>query len=251
MIQYIRIYIERIKKMKKITRILAVILAVCSLSLCLFACNDGPSKKASYNTSYSGKGVNVKITSVLKEINSKDLDDFEPSDEKSDFVLIKVKDYGEIVVVLRRDIAPITVENFKNLVSEGFYNGTVFHRVIENFMIQGGGYVPNGDKLAEKDAETIKGEFTANGVKNNLTHVRGVISMARVGGKNDSASSQFFIMHATSPSLNDQYASFGYVLAGMDVVDAIATCDVDNPLSSSPQPLENVVVESITFVQPK
>ena len=176
---------------------------------------------------------------------------FTKTDKVTNFVSIEMENGDVITVELYPSIAPITVENFKNLVSEGFYNGTVFHRVIENFMIQGGGYVPNGDKLAEKDAETIKGEFTANGVKNNLTHVRGVISMARVGGKNDSASSQFFIMHATSPSLNDQYASFGYVLAGMDVVDAIATCDVDNPLSSSPQPLENVVVESITFVQPK
>ena len=237
--------------MKRTIRIFALLLALCSLSLCLFACEEKLSKEAAYDTQMTGNGTEIMIGAVLREIDSKKVEDFVPSDEKSDYVLIKIKDYGEIVVVLRRDVAPITVKNFKKLVSEGFYNGTVFHRVIENFMIQGGGYVAEGEKLVEKDAETIKGEFTANGVVNNLTHVRGVISMARVGGQNDSASSQFFIMHATYPSLNEQYASFGYVLAGMDVVDAIAKCEVDNPLSSSPQPLENVVVESITFVQPK
>lgn len=238
--------------MKKYVRIIAAVLAVCAISLCLFACDkEELSKAASYDTSVTGKGTEIRIGSVLREIDSKKVTDFVPSDERSDFVLITVKDYGEIVITLRQDVAPITVENFKSLVADGFYNGTVFHRVMENFMIQGGGFVPDGNSLKQKEAENIKGEFTANGVKNNLTHVRGVISMARVGGMNDSASSQFFIMHATTPDLNEQYASFGYVLAGMDVVDAIATCAVDNPASQSPQPVENVIVESMTFVQPK
>lgn len=236
--------------MKKFVKIIAVILAVCAISLCLVACEESLSKEASYDTTTTGNGTDILMSAVIREINSKTVDDFVPSNEKSDFVLIKIKDYGEIVVVLRRDVAPITVKNFKNLVADGFYSGTVFHRVVENFMIQGGGYVAEGEKLVEKDAESIKGEFTSNGVENNLTHMRGVISMARTNVP-DSASSQFFIMHATYPSLNEKYASFGYVLAGMDVVDAIATCAVDNPSSSSPQPLENVVIESITFVQPK
>jgi peptidyl-prolyl cis-trans isomerase B (cyclophilin B) len=238
--------------MKKYVKIIAAVLAVCALSLCLFSCNGGGlSKAASYDASATGEGTEVKISAVLREIDSKEVSDFVPSDEQSDFVLIKVKDYGEIVIVLRRDVAPDTVKNFKSLVADGFYNGVVFHRVMEGFMIQGGGFVPEGTSLKQKEAANIKGEFTANGFKNNLTHIRGVISMARVGGLNDSASSQFFIMHATAPTLNDQYASFGYVLAGMDVVDAIATCEVDDPSSQSPQPVENVVIESMSFVQPK
>lgn len=238
--------------MKKFVRLIAAALAVCALSLCLFSCDgSGLSKAAAYDTSLTGKGTEIKIGSVLREINSKKVSDFVPSDEKSDYVLINVVNYGDIVIALRGDVAPETVENFKSLVANGFYDGTVFHRVMTNFMIQGGGFVPDGSSLKQKEAANIKGEFTANGFKNNLTHVRGVISMARVGGLNDSATSQFFIMHATTPDLNEQYASFGYVLAGMDVVDAIANCKVDNPLSQSPQPVENVVVGSMTFVQPK
>ena len=237
--------------MKKFIRIAALFLVACTVALCFASCDDGPTGKAAYDPSATGKGTDVKILSVRSEINSKKVDDFVASEQESDYVLIKVKDYGDIVVVLRRDIAPETVKNFKKLVADGFYSGTVFHRVMENFMIQGGGYALNGDKLVDKEAETIKGEFTENGFTNNLTHLRGVISMARVGGKNDSASSQFFIMHATTTSLNEKYASFGYVLAGMDVVDAIATCAVDDPSSNSPQPLSPVVIESVTFVQPK
>ena len=237
--------------MKRILVSIVALLAVCAMSLCLFACNnDGLSKAAAYDASASGKGTEVRIGSVMREIDSKKVSDFVPSNEKSDYVLIKIKNYGEIVVVLRRDIAPETVANFKNLVADEFYNGTIFHRVIENFMIQGGGYTVSGNTLVEKDAANVKGEFTSNGVENNLSHVRGVISMARANDPN-SASSQFFIMHEVYPSLNGKYASFGYVLAGMDVVDAIATCEVDNPSSSSPQPVENVVIESIIFVQPK
>lgn len=251
MIKCIRIKRKDFLKMKRIFISIVAVIAICAMSLCLFACNnDGLSKAAAYDASATGKGTEVRIGSVLREIDSKEVSDFVPSDEKSDYVLIKIQNYGEIVVVLRRDIAPETVANFKKLVADGFYSGTVFHRVIENFMIQGGGYVVSGDKFVEKDAANIKGEFAANGVENNLTHVRGVISMARANDPN-SASSQFFIMHEVYPSLNGQYASFGYVLAGMDVVDAIATCEVDNPSSSSPQPIENVVIESISFVQPK
>lgn len=236
--------------MKKIMKI--SLLAILTLLLCFsaVACTSVPTGKAAYDTSETGKGESVKMTYVKEEIDSMKVEDFEPSSQRSDYVLIKVKDYGDIVVVLRRDIAPNTVENFKKLVAEGFYTGTVFHRVVENFMIQGGGYVPFDGKLEHKDSAAIKGEFTSNGFLNNLTHVRGVISMARTTEPN-SATSQFFIMHQTTTSLNNQYASFGYVLAGMDVVDAIATCEVDNPGSTSPQPLKDVIIESITFVQPK
>ena len=132
---------------------------------------------------------------------------------------IDVKDYGVIKVELNADEAPITVTNFVKLAKEGFYDGLTFHRIIDGFMIQGGD--PNGDGTGGSD-ETIKGEFSANNVDNVLKHTRGAISMAR-SQDYDSASSQFFIVHQTYPSLDGQYAVFGYVYEGMDVVDQIAT----------------------------
>lgn len=237
------------KNIIKLCGSLFVLLAIC---LCAVSCG-GPTGRAKYDTSLTGEGTDVRMSMVNKEVDSYEVGDFVESEQKSDFVLIKVKDYGEIVVALRSDIAPITVKNFKKLVSEKFYDGTVFHRVIENFMIQGGGYSYVDGAMQEKDAAEIKGEFTSNGVTNNLTHVRGVISMARMGGINDSASSQFFIVHQTTDStrnLNTQYATFGYVLAGMDVVDAIAVCECEGD-SQAPKPVVPVVIESITFVEPK
>ncbi len=235
--------------MKKIISLFALFCVLATLCSVLSAC--APTGKAAYDTSLTGEGISVRMSKVKAQIDSMEVDDFEPSDQESDFVLIRVKNYGDIVVALRRDIAPETVKNFKALVAKKFYSETVFHRVMDGFMIQGGGFVVIGDSLREKDADTIKGEFTDNDFVNNLTHVRGVISMARVGGLNDSASSQFFIMHQTTATLNEKYASFGYVLAGMDVVDKIATCPVDDKNSQSPAPLTPVVIESITFVQPK
>ena len=130
---------------------------------------------------------------------------------------------GTIVLKLYEDIAPITVKNFRKLVSEGFYNGLTFHRIYSGFMIQGGD--PDGDGSGGS-ATTIKGEFSANGFQNPLSHKRGVISMAR-GQSMDSASSQFFIMHKDSLQLDGQYAAFGEVISGMDVVDAIAETQVE------------------------
>ncbi|MBQ8850263.1 MAG: peptidylprolyl isomerase [Clostridia bacterium] len=162
------------------------------------------------------------------------------SDTETDYVIMDVKDYGTIVIRLYPDVAPETVANFKKLVSQKFYDGIIFHRVIENFMIQGGD--PDGDGTGGS-AETIKGEFSSNGFENNLKHDRGVVSMARLGYDNDSASSQFFIMHVDYPYLNGDYASFGYVVYGMDVVDAIAVV----PTNSNDKPLTDVVINSIKF----
>ena len=133
-------------------------------------------------------------------------------------VTIEVEGYGTIECALNANVAPITVANYCTRANEGFYDGLTFHRVIEGFMIQGGD--PNGDGTGGSDA-TIKGEFTANGVENPLSHVRGTISMARSSAY-DSASSQFFIMHKTNTSLDGQYAAFGNVTSGIEVVDAIA-----------------------------
>lgn len=130
---------------------------------------------------------------------------------------ITVKDYGKITVELYPEIAPITVANFEKLVNEGFYNGLTFHRIISGFMIQGGDPKGNGTGGSK---EEIKGEFAANGVENNISHTRGTISMARSQNYN-SASSQFFIMHKDALYLDKQYAAFGKVLEGMEVVDKI------------------------------
>ena len=132
-------------------------------------------------------------------------------------VAIEVNSYGTIEAELDADTAPVTVTNFINLANSGFYNGLTFHRVIDGFMIQGGD--PNGDGTGGS-SEKIKGEFKSNGVQNNISHVRGTISMAR-SSANNSASSQFFIMQKDTTSLDGKYAAFGTVTSGMDIVDKI------------------------------
>ena len=142
-------------------------------------------------------------------------------------VEIDIADYGTIALELDGDTAPITVENFLKLAKSGFYDGLTFHRIIDGFMIQGGD--PQGNGMGGSD-ETIKGEFSANGVENDISHVRGVISMARNGYDMDSASSQFFIVQSDSTFLDGQYAAFGHVTDGMEVVDAICK---DTPVEDS------------------
>ncbi len=154
-------------------------------------------------------------------------------------IVITMKDGGVIKAELYPNIAPITVTNFIKLVEENFYDGLVFHRVIEGFMIQGGGYDEEGN---HKEAESIKGEFDANGVRNSLLHTRGVLSMARTSFPN-SASSQFFIMHKDAPHLDGKYAAFGKVTEGLDVVDRIAKTKTN----FMDAPLEPQVIESIRF----
>ena len=148
---------------------------------------------------------------------------------------------GIMLLELYPDIAPITVENFQNLVSEKFYDGLIFHRVIKDFMIQGGD--PEGTGMGGSE-KTIKGEFKNNGVENNLSHTRGVISMARNSISMDSASSQFFIVHKDSTYLDGDYATFGKVIAGLDVVDKIAEVDVD----SNDKPRITQKIKSIRFI---
>ena len=133
-------------------------------------------------------------------------------------IAIDVSNYGVIYAELDADVAPITVTNFVNLVNDGFYDGLTFHRIISGFMIQGGD--PNHDGTGGS-SETIKGEFSQNGVENNISHVRGVISMARNDFSYDSASSQFFIVHEDATYLDGNYAAFGYVKEGIDIVDEI------------------------------
>ena len=158
--------------------------------------------------------------------------------------------YDDIIIRLYPEVAPKTVANFQKLVSEHFYDGLTFHRVVKDFMIQGGD--PAGDGTGDSGTE-IKGEFNLNNFQNNLKHIRGVVSMAR-GNSFDSASCQFFIVHNTKNSthLNGSYASFGYVVAGMDTVDMIAETPVkNNDGGEKSTPINMVVIESIRFVQPE
>ena len=184
--------------------------------------------------------------------------------------VITIKDYGTVTVELQPDVAPITVENFIKLSNEGFYNGLTFHRIIKGFMVQGGD--PKGTGTGGSD-ENIKGEFSANGVKNTIKHDRGVISMARSGSAYEqylsmgyrfedlpseiqqdierafnSASSQFFIVHEDSAHLDGNYAAFGHVTDGMEVIDKIcmdaAPTDNNGTIPASQQPvIESIVIK--------
>lgn len=163
-------------------------------------------------------------------------------------VEIKVKEYGTIYLTLDGEQAPITVKNFVKLAKEGFYDGLTFHRVIDGFMIQGGD--PDGDGTGGS-SETIKGEFSSNGVNNTIKHERGVISMAR-GQENDSASSQFFIVHETSSHLDGNYAAFGKVTKGMEVVDKIVEKVAKKGDGNGMLPKKNQpVIESIKIIEEK
>ncbi len=163
------------------------------------------------------------------------------TEEKTNFVTIEMENGGKITVELYPEVAPITVENFKNLVSEDFYSGIIFHRVISGFMIQGGDPTGTGMGGSKK---TIKGEFKINGVNNTLSHKRGVISMARTQIP-DSASSQFFICHADATFLDGQYAGFGAVVEGIETVDAIAAAKTD----FRDKPYEEQKIKSAYFVK--
>ena len=155
-------------------------------------------------------------------------------------IKIEVKGFGTIMVELDKEAAPKTVENFEKLVSEGFYDGLTFHRIIKGFMIQGGDPLGNGTGDSKVK---IPGEFKSNGWDNPISHERGVISMARAENPN-SASCQFFIVHEDSKFLDGDYAAFGHVTEGMDVVDAIASVDT----YPNDMPSKKVVIKKISIV---
>ena len=159
-------------------------------------------------------------------------------EKKNPIVTIEMNDGQIIKAELYPEIAPNTVNNFVTLINSGYYNGICFHRVISGFMIQGGD--PKGTGTGGP-GYCIKGEFTNNGFKNDLKHTRGVLSMARTMMPN-SAGSQFFIMHEDAPYLDNQYASFGKVIEGLEVVDSIANCETD----WSDRPIEEKVMKKVT-----
>ena len=189
-------------------------------SLCLAGCGSGASGAASTSAASASavpsSSASSCVTSASGEYAS-----------GTHHATIEVEGYGAIKLELDADVAPVTVANFAKLAGEGFYDGLTFHRIIEGFMVQGGD--PNGNGTGGSD-EKIVGEFSDNGHPNSISHVRGTISMARSQAYN-SASSQFFIMHADTPSLDGQYAAFGHVTEGMDVVDAM--CEAARPTDNN------------------
>lgn len=165
---------------------------------------------------------------------------YQETNKKTDNVMMYIDNGRKILVELYPDIAPISVSNFKKLVENDFYNEVIFHRVIKDFVIQAG-----DGTLTGKRASNIKGEFKENGVKNDLSHTRGILSMARNSISMDSANSQFFIMHQDNTSLDGKYAAFGKVIAGMDVVDEIASVVTD----SNDKPIKDIKIERMEFVK--
>jgi len=176
------------------------------------------------------------------QMSSLPVSGFVKTEEKTNFVEIVMDSRNSIVIELRPDQAPLTVANFQKLVNAKFYDGLIFHRIIQGFMIQGGD--PAGTGMGGSN-ETVKGEFSRNGIDNQLLHKRGVVSMARTNDP-DSASSQFFICDATSPHLDGSYAAFGSVVFGMEEVDRIAALKVD----AHDRPLNPPVMVSVHFVTP-
>ncbi len=216
------------KQKNILTVAILVVFVLLIAGICVLAINCGK----------NGGNENVTTENSEKETLEAVTSSAEVSETPTDYVKMTVQYVnskgkvatGDIVVHLRADVAPITVQNFKDLVADGFYDGLTFHRIISGFMIQGGD--PRGDGTGGSE-KTIKGEFSANGVENSLKHERGVISMARSNDYN-SASSQFFIMHATSSYLDGNYAAFGEVVFGMETVDGIAGTAVTGSEGSTP-----------------
>ena len=196
---------------------------------------------------FAGCGTKEDTTENKKEEQREPIQDkdTEKEDTEGTKVEITIKDYGTIKISLDAEAAPLTVENFLKLTKEGFYDGLTFHRIMNGFMMQGGD--PEGNGTGGSD-ETIKGEFAENGVDNPLSHTRGAISMAR-SQDYDSASSQFFIVHEDSTYLDGQYAAFGYVTEGMDVVDKICETVPAIDQNGTVLPENQPVIESIKSME--
>lgn len=201
-------------------RLISIILMAALLSLCLTGCGD-TRENADKSTAKTTKKESFAEKKDAGTSNSQYLTGKHHAE-------IVIAEYGKLELELDADVAPITVTNFVNLAKKGFYNGLTFHRIMSGFMIQGGD--PNGDGTGGSE-ETIKGEFKSNGIENTMSHKRGVISMARTQNDPDSASSQFFIVQADSDFLDGDYAAFGKVTAGMDIVDKI--CQPVQPIDNN------------------
>ena len=198
--------------MKKITSLILALTMIFTCALVLNSCGKKKDSDDDGGNEEMGEGASLYLDT--RSIEGRDIK----------YVEICVENYGKMVVLLDATTAPVTVENFISLVNSGFYNGLTFHRIMEGFMIQGGDPDANGGGGSGKD---IYGEFDSNGHTNDISHLRGVISMARATDPN-SASSQFFIMHADYTGLDGDYAAFGYVVEGISVVDDIVEATMKN-----------------------
>lgn len=233
--------------MKKFSLIKAMVMVLtCGMLLCGCTTDDVKVETTSGQLT-SGKETDAQT----KEDTNKEASGQESAVSEGEYlsgkynIEIVMKDLGTIRVELDADAAPITVTNFVKLVEADFYDGLTLHRIIDGFMMQGGD--PTGTGMGGSE-ETIKGEFAMNGVENNLSHIRGAISMAR-SSKPDSASSQFFIVHEDSTSLDGQYACFGYVTEGMEIVDEICENAIVEDNNGTVRPENQPVIESISVVE--
>ena len=193
---------------------------------------------------------NADMAAVRREIDSMRVEDFTETARQTSYVKITVKGYGELVIRLRPDIAPLTVQNFRDLVFRGFYDGLTVHRVVKGFVIQGGD--PQGDGSGGS-ADPVVGEFSANGIRNDLSHILGVISMARHADQYNSATSQFMICNsdAAANTLDSSHAAFGYVVAGLETVLMISEAEVTAGSGEVSRPVEPIILEKVCFVTPK
>ena len=186
----------------------------------------------------------VSMIEVQEGLDSMTTDAFSECAEITEFVKLSVKGYGDIILRLQSNVAPLTTAHFQALVAEGYYNGLTFHRVYKDFLIQAG---------KGADVSAVKGEFSENGVANQISHVRGVLSMAR-NRNYDSATSEFFICHGDSTFLDGSYAAFGYVIAGLGTVDKIAEAPVavqPDMAGETSLPQEPIIIQKACFVKPK
>lgn len=228
------------KKEVIITILVAILLIAGMVGYALY--NNQKTKKPNNNENKTENTVvSEKEENTVSEENKEEDKVYSKGKHHAEMV---IKDYGTIALELDADVAPITVENFAQLVNERFYNGLTFHRIISGFMIQGGD--PQGTGMGGSDKE-IKGEFAANGVKNNISHTRGVISMARATAY-DSASSQFFIVHQDSKFLDGNYAGFGRVTSGIEIVDKICANTKVEDNNGTVLKANQPIIEKITMI---
>lgn len=238
------------KQKNIVTAAVLLVFAALIVGICILAVNCNKSGNGA-GTDSSSSQTDPGPRETLDPVTS----EYPAAEARTDYVSLTVQYVtennkvatGDIVVHLRPDVAPITVDNFKKLVDSGFYNNLTFHRIIPGFMIQGGD--PKGTGQGGSP-DTIKGEFPKNGVENPLSHKRGVISMARTGYDMNSASSQFFIVHADSTYLDGDYAAFGEVVSGMEVVDGIARTPTNPASSEQSTPVTPPVILKACFVNP-
>lgn len=209
--------------------------------------NDTQTEGAFFDTKTTGAGIYVDMEKIESQINAYRYGDFAKSEGVTDFAVVRFKNLGDVIIALRDDIAPETVNNFKKLAIRGFYNNTIITK-LKDYLVEGGSISTTGET---KKSDAIKGEFSNNGFQNNIKHIQGVISMGRSENR-DSAQASFFVCTRTAEGLDNLYASFGYIVAGYDVIAKIAEAErkSENTEEGS-APKESVVIKEVFFVEPR